>query len=289
MATDNGLFRKQGQRLERVDNRPGMPANAFHGVLEDRRGRIWAGAPIYTPSSMGSRGSSPLTGRIARTASSPSLKQMTVPSGSEPSVVYTGFVPVLSALSGLAVSGEPFAPSARSALVNYGPERSGRDLPDPLQRKQQLRVAQDAPSPQVSNTILSIVADDIGNIWVGTQVGMVRLSRTPVEVLSLPQAADSDFGTVSLDADGSLWAASNQLVHVKDGQAKPFRFPELGDARARNLLRTRDGSLWIGTDGSGLFRFSAGSTAHYTMLQGLPNNFIRCMIEAVTAALDWYG
>jgi len=47
VATDNGLFRKSGERLERVDNRPSMPANAFHAVLEDHRGRIWAGAPRF--------------------------------------------------------------------------------------------------------------------------------------------------------------------------------------------------------------------------------------------------
>jgi ligand-binding sensor domain-containing protein len=91
---------------------------------------------------------------------------------------------------------------------------------------------------------------------------MVRLSRTPVQVLSLPQTADSNFGTVSLDADGSLWAASNQLVHVRDGYFAPHRFAALGEARARNLLRARDGSLWIGTDGSELFSISAQGTAH---------------------------
>ena len=36
---------QEGDRLKRIDNQQGMPANAFHGVLEDHRGRIWAGAP----------------------------------------------------------------------------------------------------------------------------------------------------------------------------------------------------------------------------------------------------
>ena len=44
VATDNGLFRKTGEKLERIDNRAEMPANAFHAVLEDSRGRMWAGA-----------------------------------------------------------------------------------------------------------------------------------------------------------------------------------------------------------------------------------------------------
>ena len=118
-----------------------------------------------------------------------------------------------------------------------------------------------APSPLVSNTVLSIFADADRNLWIGTQAGMMRLSRTPVRVLALPTAADSDFGTVALDTDGSLWAASNQLVHVQGGHSAPFRFPGLGDVRVRNVLRSRDGSLWIGTDGSGVYHLSPQGTS----------------------------
>ncbi len=289
VATDNGLFRKQGQRLERVDNRPGMPANAFHGVLEDRRGRIWAGAPHLYAIINGEPREFTLDGTDSQNRVKSILETddgsiwigtvsglHRLRPGAERFERVSGVWGTIRTLCAVG-SGELWAGAIGQGIfrIHYNARSSSA-------------LHMDAPSPQVSNTILSIVADDIGNIWVGTQVGMVRLSRTPVEVLSLPQAADSDFGTVSLDVDGSLWAASNQLVHVEDGQAKPFRFPGLGDARARNLLRTRDGSLWIGTDGSGLFRFSAGSTAHYTMLQGLPNNFIRCMIEARDGSL-WIG
>jgi ligand-binding sensor domain-containing protein len=112
-----------------------------------------------------------------------------------------------------------------------------------------------APSPLVSNTVLSIFADVDSNLWIGTQAGMMRLCRTPVRVIDLPVAADSDFGTVALDNDGSLWAASNRLVHIQRGQARTFQFPGMGDVRVRNVMRSRDGSLWIGTDGSGVYHY----------------------------------
>jgi ligand-binding sensor domain-containing protein/signal transduction histidine kinase len=289
VATDNGLFRKQGKRIERVDNRPGMPANAFHGVLEDHRGRIWAGAPRLYAIINGEPREFALDGTDSQNRVKSILE-------TDDGSIWIGTV---SGLHRLRPGAEHFERiggvwGTIRTLCAVGPgELWAGAIGQGIFRihynaRNSSALHMDAPSPQVSNTILSIVADDTGNIWVGTQVGMARLSRTPVEVLSLPQAADSDFGTVSLDADGSLWAASNQLVHVEDGQAKPFRFAALGDARARNLLRTRDGSLWIGTDGSGLFRISAGGTAHYTMLQGLPNNFIRCMIEGRDGSL-WIG
>jgi ligand-binding sensor domain-containing protein len=142
-----------------------------------------------------------------------------------------------------------------------------------------------APAPLVSNTVLSIFADHGGNLWIGMQVGMIRLSRTPVRVLLLPTAADSDFGTVSLDSDGSLWAASNQLVQIVGDRAIPVRFPQLGNAHVRNVLRSRDGALWLGTDGSGVFRVSAEGVARYTTSQGLVNNFVRAMLEARDGSL----
>lgn len=289
IATDNGLFRRSEGRLQRIDNRPGIPANAFHAVLEDHRGRVWAGAPHLYAIINGQPQEFALDGTDSQNRVKSILE-------TEDGSIWVGTVSGLHRLrpgaerfervSGVwgtirtlcaAAPGELWAGAIGQGIfrIHFGAQNANA-------------LHTNAPSPEVSNTTLSIFADDTGNLWVGTQVGMARLSRTPVEVLSLPQAADSDFGTVSLDADGSLWAASNQLVHVQDGLATPFHFPVLGDARARNLLRARDGSLWIGTDGSGLFRISSQGTAHYTMQQGLPNNFIRCMTEARDGSL-WFG
>ena len=54
----------------------------------------------------------------------------------------------------------------------------------------------------------------------------------------------------------------------------------MGNAHVRNVLRARDGALWIGTDGSGVFKVSAQGTTHYTSRQGLVNNFVRRLLEA---------
>lgn len=289
VATDNGLFRKNGEKLERIDNRAAMPSNAFHAVLEDRRGRIWAGAPKLYAIINGQPREFALDGTDSQNRVKSILE-------TDDGSIWVGTV---SGLHRLRPGSERFERVAgvygtiRTLCTVSGGELWAGAIGQGIFRvrfdgRQSSVTHLDAPSPQVSNTILSIFDDDAHNLWVGTQVGMVRLNRTPVQVLSLPQAADSDFGTVSLDADGSLWAASNQLVHVQDAHAAPYRFPAVGEARVRNLLRARDGSLWIGTDGSGLYRISSTGTAHYTMQQGLPNNFVRCMIEARDGSL-WIG
>lgn len=289
VATDNGLFRLVGDRLERMDNRPAMPAGAFHGVLEDRRGRLWAGAAHLYAIINGEPREFALDGTDSQNRVKSILE-------TDDGSIWVGTVSGLHRLRpgaerfervpGVSGTIRTLCAVARNELwagaIGQGIFRVRFSERDSQASRDE------APSPQVSSTILSIFADSARNLWVGTQVGMARLSRTPVEVLALPQAADSDFGTVSLDADGSLWAASNGLVHIQDGRAIPYRFAALGDARPRNLLRTRDGSLWIGTDGSGLFRITPHGVQHFTMRQGLPNNFIRCMLEARDGSL-WIG
>jgi len=289
VATDRGLFRMNGSKLERMDDRPEMLANAFHAVMEDHRGRIWAGAArLYAIID-----NQPREFALDGTDSQNRVKSIletedgsiwvgTVSGlhrlrpGSERFERVTGVFGTVRTLCAVS-PGELWAGTIGAGIFRIRYEARASTV---------IQLA--APTPLVSNTILSIFADDSKNLWIGTQVGMIRLSRTPVRVLSLPAAADSDFGTVSLDSDGSLWAASNQLVHVQNGRTVPYKLPAVRDARVRNLLRSRDGTLWVGTDGSGVFRISSKGTAHYTTQQGLPNNFIRCFQEARDGSL-WIG
>src|SRR5262249_35677128 len=44
-----------------------------------------------------------------------------------------------------------------------------------------------------SDAVLSIFEDAEENIWLGTETGLLRLSRTPLTIVPLPQAGNSDF------------------------------------------------------------------------------------------------
>ena len=116
----------------------------------------------------------------------------------------------------------------------------------------------------------------------GRRRGLLRFSRSPVELVPLPGASDSDFETVSRDTDGTLWVAGTRLSHLVHDVAIPTTFAALHGARVRNVFRAKDGTLWVGTDGSGLFRLDdvAGTRGtQYTTADGLVNNFIRGMAE----------
>ncbi len=281
VATDSGLYRLASGKFDRVDNKPDMPANAFHGLVEDHLGRLWAGAgQLYaiqdgkpTPYTLGGIDNEHRVKSILETADG-SIWVGTIaglyrmPPGRNTFAQVSGVWGTVRTLREV-IPGELWAGTIGQGIFRIRYQEPGGKVS---------RVT--SPNPLVSNTVLSIFADDSKRLWVGTQVGMILLNRSPVRELLLPTAADSDFGTVSLDMDGSLWAASNQLVHVIGDRVVPAGMPALSSAHVRNVLRARDGSLWIGTDGSGVYNVSAKRTTHLTTTQGLVNNFIRAMLQS---------
>ncbi len=281
VATDEGLFRMAGGKFDRVDDRPKMPANSFHAIAEDDSGRIWAGAAKLYAILRGQPKEYSLNGTDSQNRVKSILK-------TEDGSIWVGTV---SGLHRMRPGTDRFERvpgvwgTVRILCAIPGGELWAGTIGQGIfrihyQNRESAVTRLTTPSPLVSNTVLSIFADDSKNLWIGTQVGMVRLSRTPVRVLLLPTAADSDFGTVSLDTDGSLWAASNQVVHIEENRAVPHQFEGINNVHVRNLLRARDGSLWIGTDGSGVFKVSSQGATHYTSRQGLVNNFVRALLEA---------
>ena len=136
-----------------------------------------------------------------------------------------------------------------------------------------------------SNTVLSIFEDAEQQVWIGTQEGMVRLSKTPVSVLSLPGDSDPDVGTISADPDGTIWAVSSGVFAIRDGVARPYKFPNIPDVPIRNIFRDRSGDLWIGTDGSGVYRLTRAGVIHYTAPGRLTNNFARAFLQSRDGAV----
>ena len=139
-----------------------------------------------------------------------------------------------------------------------------------------------------SKSILNLYEDREGNLWIGSQIGMERLSRSAMSLLPLPGSPDADFGTVFVDRNGSIWVCSTSLYRERDGVMRKEVLPGLGGVTIRNLLRAADGSLWVGTEGWGVFRLSASATEHYTTAQGLTNDFIRVMLQDRDGSL-WVG
>jgi ligand-binding sensor domain-containing protein/signal transduction histidine kinase len=277
VGTDDGLFLLQGEHLVRMDNGRDIPLLAVHAIYEDKDGGLWVGgsrlfrlkADSATAYELGGNGGQGRVKSIVETRDGAvwvgtvsGLKKKDPDSLSFADVPeVTGTVRFLRETS----DGALWIGTIGRGLVLYQNQHFSRMT---------------APDTLPSNTLLSLYEDQERNIWIGTQGGMLRLSRTPVRTITLPDSSDADAETVYRDRDGDVWVAAVNLFRVHNGQAVPYRFPSITGFRIRNIFRDRSGALWIGTEGSGAYREVNGKLVHYSAKEGLVNNFVRAFMQS---------
>ena len=82
------------------------------------------------------------------------------------------------------------------------------------------------PDPLPSNPVLNLFEDVERNVWIGTQGGMLRLIKTPVRTVKLPDAADSDAETVYQDRSGDpLGGCGKSVPSITMARPLPIDFP----------------------------------------------------------------
>ncbi len=282
VGTDNGLLRKVGDRFVREDGMHGIPVMAVHAITQDRQGALWVG---------GSDLIAIKHGMIHRYALQGGISQNRVKSilAGVDGTIWVGTVLGLHRLAPGATTFQRVAGIHATVRVLHQSSDGALwigMIGDGLQLiRNHQTTSMTASDTLPSNTVLNLFEDDERNIWIGTQAGMVRLTQTPVRIVPLPQTVDSDFGTISPDTDGSLWIVSTNVFRMRGGVIRPVNFPGLGQLQVRNILRSRSGVLWIGTDGDGIVSLDHGKTLWYTTRDGMVNNFIRGMLEARDGSL----
>jgi signal transduction histidine kinase/ligand-binding sensor domain-containing protein len=276
IGTDNGLFQFRGGRIERVDNSNGMPPIAVHAIHEDLQGRLWAGGSKL----LCLNGGTYQEYRLAGEGSQNRVKSITQ---TRDGTMWVGTIGGLYSM----VSG---ADSFRKIKETSGTVRFLKETSDGtlwigtighgIYKYWKHEFSQmTAPESLPSNTVLNLFEDIESNIWVGTQAGMLRLSKTPIQTVTLPDAGDYDAETVYQDPNGDLWIAAANLFRFRDGKATIVRLPGISGVRIRNVFRDNEDTLWIGTEGRGVFRLSGTNSAHYMVKDGLVNNFIRAFLQ----------
>lgn len=86
------------------------------------------------------------------------------------------------------------------------------------------------------------------------------------------------------DTDGSLWFASIDagLIHFSNDAAETVTVYTTADGLSSNgirgLLRDREGTLWVGTDGGGLNRMTRQHISGYSEAQGLAGNIAHAVL-----------
>ncbi len=118
------------------------------------------------------------------------------------------------------------------------------------------------PADSKINTIVSIIEDGLGRIWVGGTKGLVRLERTDSgwTPLWLDELGDADVAQLIVDAGGRVWAATDRGLWrlMADGPAQPY--PGLAGLAISSVTEDSAGYLWVWVGGRGLAQVPALGT-----------------------------
>jgi ligand-binding sensor domain-containing protein/signal transduction histidine kinase len=132
----------------------------------------------------------------------------------------------------------------------------------------------------------AVFEDSRGDIWIGTADGLARYHSGRLDTWTdVDGARLGDVRSIAEDPTGTVWiSAGKDLLWVKGGRLIPV--PNwTGMLEIEVLYRDAEGRMWVGTDGAGLFQYSAGAFRNYRTEDGLASNHVRAMMGDRNGAL----
>ena len=251
IGTDGGLARWRGDDVEPFGAAEGLPSPVIRTTIEDREGSLWVGT----------------TAGLVRLRDTRFLS--------------------LTRKQGLPVEAvRPIVEDLQGRIWG-GTDGGGlcKLLPAPVEC---LSTRQGLPH----DSVYALASARDGSIWIGTDGGGVIRLRDG----SFSDVVDTRRGlpnnrvrALVENPDGSLWVSTTAgLALVRDGNVS--RIKELTDRQLRPLLSLGDGTLFVGTDGAGLWRVSGGvATVVATSARGLESDRIFSLTLAADKRGVWIG
>ncbi|WP_291723743.1 two-component regulator propeller domain-containing protein [Bernardetia sp.] len=286
---NDGLFRVESTKkeekvvnIEHYTQKNGLPSSTISCILQDYEGSIWIGTEndgliqmlnemfeIYTYTH-GLKSENILS--ILR------LNEKSLLLGTDQGITSfttqedsTTFSPYLSSLSQASVRtlykdslGKIWIGTEKRGLFIYNPTTNSlssvRDVPD--------------------KTINKITADDDGNIWIATNswglFKYVKNEQRFVQILPTKTVQLSRIQNIYKDRENRIWIASSDytLSYWKDDKLTVLdAIPEFSQVKATCFAEDAENTLWIGSEGSGVFAYSAQAIKKYTTANGLASNY----------------
>ncbi|HEY9172338.1 MAG TPA: two-component regulator propeller domain-containing protein, partial [Verrucomicrobiae bacterium] len=132
-----------------------------------------------------------------------------------------------------------------------------------------------------------------GAVWITTRSGMYQIQGghiTPYAFQTESQGRSPEFLGAYEDRRGNLWAfGDTYLINLTEGKRfNYFRGAEAAAVRIWSLCEGRDGRLWIGTSGRGLFCFDDNRFQPVTLHELDRPNDVRAIHEDREGSL-WMG
>ncbi len=109
-----------------------------------------------------------------------------------------------------------------------------------------------------SNTVRAIIQDHRGLIWLGTANGLDSFDGREIIHHRIPEGEGVSIHSLFEDSSKTLWVGTDEAVfNLATGY--PERVKDIPEAQVTAFAEDREGNLWIGTWGKGLFCWSDGS------------------------------
>jgi ligand-binding sensor domain-containing protein len=132
--------------------------------------------------------------------------------------------------------------------------------------------------------IFDVIEDSHGVVWYCTGKGIARRIGGSIETLANYGPGHGAFRAYE-DPGGNVWFARAEGLFR--GISTGLEVAVAG-MNVRYLYGDRDGNLWIGTNGDGLFRFKDRAIRIFTTADGLPNNVVMTVLATRDGGL-WTG
>ncbi|MCC8554222.1 sensor histidine kinase [Xanthomonas hortorum] len=230
-ATSDGLARYDGIGLQVWRHDPhtanSVPGNEVEALFIDNRDRVWLGIN-GSPLSMLN------TEREA----------------------FTTFPDVAEACAG-----QVWSIAQAQGAIWVGSSGGGLCRREENGRVTVFRAAPDVPDALPSDTIMSMVTDARGRLWIGTASGLV-LRDDERFVRIAPDRLSATVFKLSKDPDGTLWVGSSKGLYrvTPAGVLEPAPWDGSTDIRAGTVVHDVHGGYWVGA-ADGFFRVAPGETA----------------------------
>src|ERR1044072_505166 len=134
------------------------------------------------------------------------------------------------------------------------------------------------------NEILAVLKDTHGNTWYCTAMGVARETGGRIEKLGTYARISRSAPLAREDAQGNVWIGEEGLFR---GTSEGLELVAAG-IQVRELYIDHDGSLWVSTNGDGVYRFKDRAARMYTTEDGLPSDVIMTVIAAQDGSV-WTG
>jgi len=290
-ATSAGLLRYEGGKLTRYTVADGLINERLFDVVEDSRGRIWAGS--FAGLSRLENGK--FTNYTTRDGLADDFISCLLEDRDGSLWIGTrnglnrfraGKIETFTTAQGLAGNFiRTIHQDSRGRVIVGGDgvlSRFTGERFEPLARRGELP----------GDIVWSLFTDAEGNLWVGTSGGLARINERGLTTMTAKDGlAGGEVRAIYEDREGNLWVGTGDgLNRFRDATFTTYGAPDgLADDHAWAVTESRTGDVWVGTE-TGLSRLTptTGAVTNYTTRDGLPHNVVYAAIEDRAGAL-WVG